>query len=191
MKKITAAIVGAGVMGTATAWPLSDNGHEIRLVGTHLDREIIQSCKEKNFHPRLKRELPPNVTPYYLEEIETALEGVDFILSGVNSMGAHWIGQTLAPFLKAGDTVIAVTKGVEAGPDGDLLILPEVLRAELPTVLRGQVSLAAIGGPCIPANWPGGARAVSFSVRAKSKPRAGWRTSSARIIITSKPPAIS
>ena len=52
MEKITAAIVGAGVMGTATAWPLSDNGHEIRLVGTHLDHDIIQSCKEKNFHPR-------------------------------------------------------------------------------------------------------------------------------------------
>ena len=149
MKKITAAIVGAGVMGTATAWPLSDNGHEIRLVGTHLDRDIIQSCKEKNFHPRLKRALPPNVTPYYLEEIECALQGVDFILSGVNSMGAHWIGQTLAPYLKAGDTVIAVTKGLEARPDGELLILPEVLRAELPVSLREQVRLAAIGGPCI------------------------------------------
>ena len=149
MKKITAAIVGAGVMGTATAWPLSDNGHEIRLVGTHLDHDVIQSCKEKNFHPRLKRALPPNVKPFYLEEIETALRGADFILSGVNSMGAHWIGQTLAPFLKAGDTVIAVTKGLEAGPDGDLLILPEVLRAELPAELREQVSLAAIGGPCI------------------------------------------
>ncbi|MDK2980386.1 MAG: glycerol-3-phosphate dehydrogenase [Chloroflexota bacterium] len=145
----TAAIVGAGVMGTATAWPLSDNGHEVRLVGTHLDRDIIQSCKDRNYHPRLKRDLPPNVTPFFLEEIETALQGVDFILSGVNSLGAHWIGQTLAPFLKPGDTVIAVTKGLEAGPDGELLILPEVLRAELPAGLRDQVSLAAIGGPCI------------------------------------------
>ena len=162
MEKITAAIVGAGVMGTATAWPLSDNGHEIRLVGTHLDRDIIQSCKEKNFHPRLKRTLPPNVTPYYLEEIESALRGVDFILSGVNSMGVHWIGQTLAPFLKAGDTVIAVTKGLEAGPDGDLLILPEVLRAELPAGLREQVSLAAIGGPCIAGELAGRRQSCVF-----------------------------
>ena len=162
MKKITAAIVGAGVMGTATAWPLSDNGHEIRLVGTHLDRDIIQSCKEKNFHPRLKRALPPNVTPYYLEEIETALQSVDFILSGVNSMGAHWIGRTLAPYLKAGDKVIAVTKGLEAGPDGELLILPEVLRAELPAALREQVSLAAIGGPCIAGELAGRRQSCVF-----------------------------
>jgi glycerol-3-phosphate dehydrogenase (NAD(P)+) len=31
------AIVGAGMMGTATAYPLADNGHTVRLVGTHLD----------------------------------------------------------------------------------------------------------------------------------------------------------
>jgi glycerol-3-phosphate dehydrogenase (NAD(P)+) len=162
LKKITAAIVGAGVMGTATAWPLCDNGHEVRLVGTHLDRDIIQSCKEKNFHPRLKRRLPPNVKPFYLEEIETALQGADFILSGVNSLGARWIGQTLAPFLQAGDKVIAVTKGLEAGPDGELLVLPEVLRAELPAALREQVSLAAIGGPCIAGELAGRRQSCVF-----------------------------
>jgi glycerol-3-phosphate dehydrogenase (NAD(P)+) len=144
-----AAIVGAGVMGTAVAWPLSDNGHQIHLVGTHLDRNIIQSCKEKHFHPRLKRELPKNVTPFYLEEIGQALDGVDFIVSGVNSLGAHWIGQTLAPYVKSGTKIIGVTKGLEAGEDGSLIILPEILRSELPENIREQVLLAAIGGPCI------------------------------------------
>lgn len=42
----TVAIVGAGLMGSATAWPLSDNGHSVRLVGTHLDGEIIASCRK-------------------------------------------------------------------------------------------------------------------------------------------------
>ena len=37
------AVVGAGVMGTALTWPLADNGHQVRLVGTHLDEEIIES----------------------------------------------------------------------------------------------------------------------------------------------------
>ena len=45
-------------MGTAVAWPLSDNGHQVRLVGTHLDTEIIASCLAKHFHPRLRRRLP-------------------------------------------------------------------------------------------------------------------------------------
>ena len=39
MKTIT--IIGAGMMGSALAFPLTDNGHAIRLVGTHLDEAII------------------------------------------------------------------------------------------------------------------------------------------------------
>ncbi|MCS7222438.1 MAG: glycerol-3-phosphate dehydrogenase [Anaerolineae bacterium] len=143
------AIVGAGLMGTATAWPLSDNGHQVRLVGTHLDGDIIKSCKERRFHPRLKRELPPNVQPYYVEEIAEALDGVEIIVSGVNSLGVHWIGRTIGPYLQPGQLIIAVTKGLEAAPNGDLKILPDVLASELPEAIRDQVKLAAIGGPCI------------------------------------------
>lgn len=145
----TIAIVGAGLMGTATAWPLSDNGHTIRLVGTHLDGEIIRSCRERNFHPRLRRELPPRVTPFFVEEIGQALDGVEVIVSGVNSHGVHWVGQTLGPHLRPGQLIIAVTKGLEAAPNGDPLILPDVLVSELPAALRDQVTVAAIGGPCI------------------------------------------
>lgn len=142
-------ILGAGVMGSATSWPLSDNGHEVRLVGTHLDNEIIQSCKESGFHPRLKRQLPKNVSAFFIDEIEKAIENVDFIVSGVNSMGVRWTGQKLAPYLKPGDKIIAVTKGMEADNEGNLLILPEVLRSELPPSIKDEVSLGAIGGPCI------------------------------------------
>lgn len=44
--------------------------------------------------------------------------------------------------------IIAVTKGLEAADNGDLLILPDVLASELPGGTRDQVRLAAIGGPC-------------------------------------------
>ncbi len=143
------AIVGAGLMGTAVAWPLSDNGHEVRLIGTHLDTEIIDSCRAGGYHPRLKRYLPANVTPFYLDKIEEALDGVEIVVSGVNSLGVHWIGQTLGPLLQPGQLVIAVTKGLEATDDGELLILPDVVAAEFPESIRDQVTIAAIGGPCI------------------------------------------
>ncbi len=143
------AIVGAGLMGTATSWPLTDNGHNVRLVGTHLDKDIIASCLEKRWHPRLRRRLPEAVQPYYVEQLAQALEGVEVIVSGVNSLGVHWIGRTLAPHLKPGVKIIAVTKGLEATPQGELRILPDVLADELPAALRGKVTLAAIGGPCI------------------------------------------
>jgi glycerol-3-phosphate dehydrogenase (NAD(P)+) len=145
----TVAIVGAGMMGTATAYPLADNGHVIRLVGTHLDGEIIRSCKEKRYHPRLQRELPPAVRPHFVEEVAEALRGVDVIVSGVNSLGVHWVGRTIGPHLVPGQVIIAVTKGLESTPAGELRILPDVLAGELPASIRDRVTLAAIGGPCI------------------------------------------
>jgi glycerol-3-phosphate dehydrogenase (NAD(P)+) len=147
MARIT--IVGSGLMGTAVAWPLSDNGHEVRLVGTHLDDDIIRSCRDKGYHPRLRRMLPDRVRPYFVEQLPEALDGADVIVSGVNSLGVHWIGRTLGPLLWPGATVIAVTKGLEAAPGGTVRILPDVLRDELPPALCDQVTLAAIGGPCI------------------------------------------
>lgn len=143
------AIVGAGFMGSAVAWPLADNGHEVCLVGTHLDGDIIRHCKEDRFHPRLKRTIPGGVRPYYVEEMSEALEGVEIIVSGVNSLGVHWIGKKIGPYLKPGQTIIAITKGLEAADNGDLVILPDVLARELPAAIRDQVKRAAVGGPCI------------------------------------------
>lgn len=145
----TVAIVGAGLMGTAVAYPLVDNQHEVRLVGTHLDAEIINSCRRAHYHPRLKRDLPPGVRAYYVEEIGEALRGADVIVSGVNSLGAHWIGQTIGPYVQPQQRVIAITKGLEAKASGELAILPDVLRSELPVAVRDQVKIAAVGGPCI------------------------------------------
>jgi glycerol-3-phosphate dehydrogenase (NAD(P)+) len=143
------AIVGAGFMGTAIAYPLTDNGHAVRLVGTHLDGELIKSCLERHYHPRLKRELPAGVQPYYVDQMAQALDGVDVIVSGVNSSGVHWIGRAIGPYLRPGQLIIAVAKGLEAAENGDLVILPDVLANELPMGIRDQVKLAAIGGPCI------------------------------------------
>ncbi len=142
-------IVGAGFMGTATAWPLVDNGHTVRLVGTHLDADIIRSCQARGFHPKLQRELPPGVRTHFVEEVAGALDGAEIVVSGVNSSGVHWIGRTIGPHLCPGQTVIAITKGLEADANGDLMILPDVLKAEFPASIRERIHLAAIGGPCI------------------------------------------
>jgi len=145
------AILGAGAMGTAISFPLADNGHQVHLVGTHLDDEIIRTGLEKREHPRLRRLLPKGVQPYYVTQLAEALEGVDLIVSGVNSLGVRWAGQTLAPFVRPGMVVLAVTKGLEASPEGELRILPAVLASELPAELRDQVTMAAVGGPCLAA----------------------------------------
>ena len=41
------AIIGAGMMGSALAFPARENGHEVVLIGTPLDNEIIKECKKR------------------------------------------------------------------------------------------------------------------------------------------------
>ena len=65
-------ILGAGVMGTAFGLPLSDRGMEVRLVGTHLDRDLVAAMKETRVHPRLKAEIGANITVYQDSEMAEA-----------------------------------------------------------------------------------------------------------------------
>ena len=142
-------ILGAGVMGSAMTAPLAENGHDVRLVGTHLDGEIIEAIRATRVHPRLAREIPPRVRTFRIEEIEAAFEGAEIVVSGVNSLGVEWAGERLAGVLRPGQIVIAVTKGVRARENGDLRILPDVLAEPVPADVRERVGWGAIVGPAI------------------------------------------
>lgn len=142
-------IIGAGMMGTAMCWPLSDNNHQVRLVGTPLDEEIIRSIQSTRIHPRLQREVPPEVQPYPVAGLAEAVDGADFIIGGVSSFGVEWFAQAAGPHLRPGVPVLSVTKGMQDAPDGTLEILPVVLDRLLPADKQGRVPLNAIGGPCI------------------------------------------
>ena len=143
------AMLGAGIMASALTVPLADNGHQIHLVGTHLDGDIIGSIQATGVHPGLQVKLPDAVRAYPVEEAEEAFDGADVVLSGVNSFGVRWAGRQLATLLRPGQLVIAIAKGMEAAENGDLRILPEVLMEQVPEPLRSQVTWSAIGGPSI------------------------------------------
>jgi glycerol-3-phosphate dehydrogenase (NAD(P)+) len=145
------AILGTGVTCTALSVPLADNGHDVRLVGTHLDREIIDSIKTSRVHPGLDEALPVSVKAYQLEEASEAFAGAEVVLSGVNSFGVRWAGEQLAGLLPDTDRalVIAIAKGLEAGADGELRILTDVLRQSWSGSQRASLSVSAITGPMI------------------------------------------
>jgi glycerol-3-phosphate dehydrogenase (NAD(P)+) len=142
-------IIGAGMMGTAMSWPLADNHHEVRLVGTPLDGEIITQLQADRYHPTLERTVPAGVKPYQIDRLAEALHGADWVISGVSSFGVDWFASALGPYLRADLPVLAVTKGLVDLPDGDLLVLPDATRRELPAHLQENARLNAIGGPCI------------------------------------------
>lgn len=145
----TITVLGAGIMASSLATPLADNGHTVRLVGTHLDREIIESIQTTGVHPNLGLTLPEGTVAYQLEDAAQAFDGVDLVMSGVNSFGVRWAGQQLASLLRPGMHVIALAKGMEADDEGNLTILPDVLASEIPDELRSQLTFSAIAGPSI------------------------------------------
>lgn len=145
----TIVILGSGVMGSALAMPLADNGHEVRLVGTHLDREIIDAIRSTGVHPGLQRELPQVVRPYQLEELEAAFADTEIVVSGVNSFGVRWAGERLAPLLQPDQLVVGIAKGMSADERGNLRTLPEVLAEPVRSDLRERLRWAAIVGPSI------------------------------------------
>lgn len=143
------AILGSGLMGSALTVPLTDNGHDVRLVGTHLDREIIHSVAAGGEHPGLKLRLPASVRAYQLEDAPEAFDGVEIVLSGVNSFGVRWAGEQLARLLRPGMLVITIAKGLDGDCEGNLRILPELLAELVPDEVASQIGWAAITGPSI------------------------------------------
>ena len=80
-------IIGAGMMGSGMSRPARDNGHEVRLVGTPLDREIIAEASVSNRHVPMKRTLPDGIKYYQIEDVKVALENTDYVICGVSSFG--------------------------------------------------------------------------------------------------------
>lgn len=144
----TIVVLGAGVMGTAFTTPMAENGHSVRLVGTHLDGDIIEELHESRIHPRLGSRIHSNVLPLPIDRVDEALAGADLVVLGVNSLGVDWAAETLGPRLPAHVPLLFLTKGLAA--DGNQLqALPHALRDRLPAGLREQVRLNAVGGPSI------------------------------------------
>ncbi|MCX7786851.1 MAG: glycerol-3-phosphate dehydrogenase [Spirochaetes bacterium] len=143
------AIIGAGYMGAAFSWPLRDNGHEVNLVGTHLDGEIIHACETTRIHPKLKRPLPEGTRVFPLSRIDEALEGVEVIVSGVNSFGIPWIAEILTPRVRSIHKILSLTKGLDITSEGRVRHLLQVITENFPEDRKREVPVAAIGGPCI------------------------------------------
>lgn len=140
-------IVGAGMMGSALAFPARENGNEVRIVGTHLDREIIEGCLANNRHPKFDRDFPEGISFYQIEDLAKGLDGVDMVIGGVSSFGVDWFGDNVLPVIPENVPVLTVTKGLMDTEDGKLLTYPDLWKKKLDSMGK-KLSLNAVGGPC-------------------------------------------
>ncbi len=135
-------------MATALTWPLTDNGHAVALVGTHLDEDIVASIQGGGVHPNLELKVNDGVTAYQLADAKTAFEGADIVMSGVNSFGVDWVADQLKDLVQPGARIVSITKGMQADEDGTLHLVPDVLKKRFGE-LADQVSWSAVVGPSI------------------------------------------
>ena len=138
-------IIGAGMMGTAIGFPAADNGHEVRLVGTPLDDEIIDHAIKTRSHLTMKRAIPQGFKFYHYSALDEAMKGAELVVSGVSSFGVDWFCDTILPILPEDMPVLGITKGMIDLEDGTLIAYPEYYRMKHP---GRKLRLCAVGGPC-------------------------------------------
>lgn len=139
-------LIGSGQMASALTFPLFENGHEVRLVGSPLDDVIIDRLREDNYHINLRRTLHDGVKYYKIGQVEEALEGADLVVCGVSSFGVDWFADEMLHLLSDDVPILSVTKGMIDNEDGSLTTYVEYWEEKQPA--GKNLNINAIGGPC-------------------------------------------
>ena len=143
------AILGAGVMGSAMAAPAGALGHDIDLVGTHLDESIVRSVAGNRWHPRLGLTLSAKTRAYdWTRFAEVMAKAPDILVLGVSSAGVGWAIDRLVESMRAPVPIFMITKGLHANGE-TIEALPAVVARELEARLGFAPPVFAVGGPCI------------------------------------------
>ncbi|HSR03081.1 MAG TPA: NAD(P)-binding domain-containing protein [Proteiniclasticum sp.] len=139
-------LIGSGQMASALTFPLYENGHEVRLVGSPLDDGIIERLREDNYHENLRRTLHSGIKYYNITEVEEALKDADLVVCGVSSFGVDWFAKNMLPILPEDVPLLSVTKGMIDDEDGTLTTYPVYWESKLSE--ESKLKIYAIGGPC-------------------------------------------
>ena len=129
-------IIGAGSWGTALAFLLHENGHQV-TEWSAFEKEA-ESLRTEH---RLKT-LPDLVLPDDMEftsDLERAMKEKDLLVVAVPSIYVRETARKMKPFLEEGQLVVNVAKGIE---EATLMTLTDILEEELP-----GADVAVLSGP--------------------------------------------
>lgn len=141
-------VIGAGVMGTALAIHLGNNGHKVNLWGTQWDSDAIDQMKETKEHKGLGAKIPDTISFYYHKELEEAFKDTKLVVIAVISKGMESMSKTLSPHINENHIILSVTKGID---ENNLCTMSTVIENALPEELKDKVGIIKLGGPIIAA----------------------------------------
>ena len=129
-------IIGAGSWGIALSYLLHNNGHQV-TVWSALPQEV-EELREKRVH----RTLPDLTLPedmVFTGDLEAAMDQKDLLVTAVPSVYVRETAKKMRPFLREGQIVVNVAKGIE---ESTLMTLSQILEEELP-----GANVAVLSGP--------------------------------------------
>ncbi len=130
-------IIGAGSWGTALALLLYKNGHKV-TVWSVLEKEIEMLQKEREHKDKLPGvKLPDDMD--FTTDLQSAVTQKDVIVLAVPSPYTRSTSHNMRPYLKEGQIVVNVAKGVE---ENTLMTLSQIIEEEIP-----QAEVAVLSGP--------------------------------------------
>ena len=120
-------VLGAGSWGTALAILLTQNGHET-ILWSHRQEQAEELANKREHEAKL-----PGVTlPEELEitaDFERALTGRDVLVLAVPSVAVRSTARRMCPYIKQGQLIVNVAKGIEAHT---LTTLTDMIEEEIP-----------------------------------------------------------
>ena len=142
MKKVS--VIGAGSWGSALAVLLANNGHEVTL-WTHDPHEIEMLSTKREQQEKLPGvKLPDNIA--IEADLETALTDEDVVVMAVPSPVVRTVAKQMSPFVKDGQIIVNVAKGIE---DVTYNTVSDIIEEEIPNaevcVLSGPSHAEEVG----------------------------------------------
>ena len=132
-----AGIIGAGSWGCALAWLLCNNGNQVTMWSALEDeiRMLQKTHEHKDKLPGVKLQEEIRFTA----ELKEAVEGQDVLVLAVPSPFTRSTAANMASFVKEGQKIINVAKGIE---ETTLMTLSQIIEQEIP-----QAEVAVLSGP--------------------------------------------
>lgn len=130
-------VIGAGSWGTALALLLHKNGHHV-TVWSIVESEI-QMLQTEHEH---KDKLPGVKLPEDMEfttDLQAALQDKDVLVLAVPSPYTRSTSHNMAPYVKEGQIIVNVAKGIE---EHTVMTLSQIIEEEIP-----QAEVAVLSGP--------------------------------------------
>ncbi len=134
---VKVSIIGAGSWGTALASVLSHNGHEVTIWS--VIEEEITMLEEKREHVTKLPGVKLAESIQFTTNLASAIEGRDLLVLAVPSVFTRSTAKDMQPFVKEGQLIVNVAKGIE---EKTLMVLSDIVEEEIP-----QARVAVLSGP--------------------------------------------